>query len=573
MRRFFLLLGLLVLPFQALAADPAITTQFIRMTTSDGEEIAAFIFHPQAGMDVNSPAIVFHHGGFGGHGARTIGAPRSAAQRLAKAGYTTITLISRHVDGYLYRDIAEAKYDLAAAVAEMKRRGFRRVVLAGHSMGSLWTSIYQAEMADPIVKAMIHFAPTHDMFPLFGRKAFYQDMRAAAEAAIASGTGAFAAGPDGDVDTPPLFSTAYGRPQTAEALLNWWGEDTTNSNSALFEELAVPILMLGGRLDPVVPDGRLEQLKQIAKKSPQVDYIWYETGDHYFTGLWDQAVSDVLDWLDGQDLGVRPPVTTRLVDSTQTLVIDAGSPQARDYEINYPGTLFEPVGAQGDTLVLLLPGWKSDILHKRPVALARALAQAGQATLIPQLRANNFRGSLDASFARTRKDLEAWMVVAQEQGYRHIAFVTLGRSAFWALDYMSRNQSAVSQALLIDPPASWSEEIKTGLGEAAYAALIQQAFAREGEGRSLEAPLQAAFARADGTMERLMQYPESVLDLIGPEAKTALTDYAGTAGVTVLSNATLQMPGAQTVPQEATVEALAAQLVQRLKNAPPQPSR
>lgn len=499
----------------AQSPDAGVTTSVVQLQTEDGLTIAAFLMHPESGLNPDAPGIVFHHGGFGGHGARRIGAPRSAAERMAAAGYTTITLISRHVDGYLYRDLEEARFDLAAAIDHLDRRGVSKIVLAGHSMGSVWTSIYQADRHDPRVKAMVHFAPTHDTQPLFKRKPFYAEMQHAAEQAIAAGRGSYGDTGLAQDEAPPLFETATGRPQTARALLSWWGDNPQNSNSLLFADLDVPILMLGGRLDPVVPDGRMEQLKALAANSPRVDFIWYETGDHYFTDLWDEAVFETISWLKELGLDAPTPIRTRFLDTTQTLVMDQGSPQERSYVMNYPGLLFVAPGDPKQTLVLLLPDRGGDIMDEDVMAKARAIAASGVSVLIPQLRTNNFRGMLNSSIETSVSDLRAWREVAENAGYETMEILALGMSGIWASAYTLEAPDALTRLSLWHPPASLADDLRDALGDRAYAEALATARKKLTADAPWQEPLQISLS-ADQEVPDIIQYPDSFLTYYSP---------------------------------------------------------
>ena len=522
-----------------LADERAITTQIVDLTTADGLNIAAFVMYPSSGFDPGAPGIVFHHGGFGGHGARKIGAPRSVAERLAEAGYATITLISRHVDGYVHRDVEEARFDIAAAVDYLAEQGIEDLVLAGHSMGSMWVSIYYAQNKDPRVKAMLHFAPTHDMHPLFERMPNYQETLQSAQADVKNGKGGFDGSNIGPLESPPLYATAYGRPQTAEALLSWWGPDATNANSYLFPLLDVPILLLAGTEDPYVPKGRLRQLKKLAANSPRVDFIWYEGGDHYFTDLFDRATADSIEWLETLSLAPNPPIRTRFVDSTQRLTIDAGSAQERSYSMNYPGLLFEPTLAERKTLALILPDWQSDIMHPEPMHIAERFAAHGIPALIPQLRTNNLRGSLDSSFDKTVDDLNAWREVARDEGFDSLIAVTLGRAAFWASAYNERHRG-IDALIMLSPPDSLPEYLRDALGDSKYRTLISRAHARQAEESKTDVPMQSVFQtrNVDGSLEthRLLQYPSSLLEYYGPNSKAKLALHlSGSLPITVVA--------------------------------------
>ena len=299
-----LLVVLLLVPAVGWSDDARPIGQLmVQLTTDDGVQIPGVLMYPANGINNSAPAIVLQHGGPSGHAARQIGAYRFAAERLAALGYTTISPVSRQSDDYYKSKFDEIIYDLGAAVDFVSALGHERIVLLGHSIGSLRITRYTVRTQDPRIKAHVHFAPTADMYPLYKDREGAAAMFAAAQAAVAAGNGGWNVSPeepdaDPSLRAPVMLATAPGRLQTAEVLLDWWGPTANTSNSDWFKHIRVPLLLLGGVDDPVVPPGRLEALAALATNSPRVDYRWYEGGDHYFTGFEDASSSYVAEWLE-----------------------------------------------------------------------------------------------------------------------------------------------------------------------------------------------------------------------------------------------------------------------------------
>lgn len=518
----------------ALAQDESLHIEFLTLVAEDGREIAAFVMYPKAGVNPASPGLVFHHGGPGGHGARLIGASRYAAEALAMRGYTTITIVSRHSNSYIDEPLENAALDVDAAVDVLLRKGIDDIVLVGNSFGSVRISMFMRDRPSPAVRAMVHVAPTYDLNTYL--KQFsdmapdYANHLEALRRAVKDRKGRLpspAADNPSRLETPPLFQTGYGRPQTAATLLNWWGPDADNNLSDIIAHFEVPQLLLGGTADRVATPERLEFLKESARSSARVDVITYADGDHYFSGYQDDVANDIARWLDEIGLSPKAHAIARFIDNEQTVEWNG-----TQFLVRSPGLIYEPASTGGSHLqrpaILLLPDWQGYLLQSAMDDMARALAATGHAVVVPQLQSDGLRGSLGTTFARTRKDLAAWLQAVENAGYSKVIGVGLGTSGLWLADNdQAAPDSAFAGFVLVNPPISLRESAIRGLGEDKLAALVDEANALIAAGAARQQVIHAAYqspylAGAPG-LTRIVQYPPTFLEYYGPDARMVLT--------------------------------------------------
>ncbi len=497
--------------------------EIVVLTAEDGKKISAILMYPVTGINPHSPAIMFHHGGFGGHPARQIGAPRFAAERLSAKGYTTLSILSRQSSGHMNSIFEESQKDIKAAVDFLAKRGMDDIILAGHSLGSIRIAGYLAYQKDPRIKAAIHLAPTADMPDTLrisqGEKRYNANV-AKARKAIFEGRGRLDVSVDLDRTkglTPDPFIDFTYTLQMAEAFLSWWGPDAKTRNTDRFPAINLPMLLLSGTNDDYVPAGRMEKLKAVAGNPDKVDYIWYEDGDHFFSGLQDQVASDIAEWLGKHGLNVRPPITTRLVDTKL----------ANDRL--YPGILYTPhSGIDPNKPVFLLQhGYTGTIMTSSNNWLAQKLAQAGYAALAPMTRSSGLTGIVSAKMSNMVEDLGAWTDYLDANG--HDKIITIGHSlgGIWTALYASQSQDERIKAMVfLAPTRSLPGNAQQNLGLHKYRALSRRAkkLVQRGAGKTIITDKYYQSPPAvEGSRSMYFQQAASWLDYWGPQSKAVLT--------------------------------------------------
>ena len=534
-RTFLATLALLIGAFNAGAQDASIDIELLTLTADDDRKIAAFVMHPKAGVNPASPGVIFHHGGPGGHGARLIGASRYAAESMAELGYTTITIVSRHSNSYVDEPLENAALDVDAAMNVLLAKGIEDVVLVGNSFGSVRVSMFMRDRPSPHVRAMVHVAPTYDlnkfMKELSDMAPDYAMHLEKLRRAVKDGQGRLPS-PDADnpdrLATPPLFQTGFGRPQTAATLLNWWGPDADNHLSDIIAHFEIPQLLLGGTNDRVTQPERLEFIKASARKSPRVDVITYQDGDHYFTGYQEKVASDIAGWLAELGLAPAPFATVRFIDNSQIVEFNGV-----DFPTRSPGLIYEPQHA-GDVherpAILLLPDWQGYLLSDSMDNMARAIASTGHTVVVPQLQSDGFRGSQNTSFDRTRQDLAAWLDAVKQAGYERVVGVGLGTSGLWLADNdRHAPDSAFTGFVLVNPPISLREDANAGLGRNRLSELVEQAneWIAAGTDRNqvIHAAYQSPYVPGEPGLNRIIQYAPTFLEYYGPDSRMELGRY------------------------------------------------
>ena len=508
-----------------------IVQKIVRLTTSDGVTIDAVLMHPASGMNIASPAIVMHHGGPSGHAARSIGAYRFAAERFAAQGYTTISPVSRHSSGFYKYVLQDSTKDIAASVDFIASFGFDRIVLAGHSMGSIRITHYMMEVDHPLVKAMVHFAPTADVYDFVGKRDAVAPVIIAAQAALAAGRGGLdlhpnSVDPDTSLEPPAMLATARGRLQTPEALLSWWGPGYPTANSDFFPKLKVPQLLLAGTEDPPVPPGRMEKLKDLAVNSPRVDYIWYENGDHYFTFHQEESSRDTLAWLADIGLGPERAVTTVLMDTELNASFTAGGQR-----VPYPGVAYLADGVDQETapLMIYLYGLGEQIFEDPLHRLGSLMAAKGYEGLAPQLRESGYRGSLTSTIARSAEDIKD-VIATHRQGDRPVVLVGYREGILWAIDAVKNYEiQNVAGFVALSPPPDLPDYAETVLGDERYDAIVERSEALVAANDMQTAIVEKYFRPApavSGSTNAFLAYPETFLDYYGPQSQASFSDVA-----------------------------------------------
>ncbi len=170
-------------------SEAQVRTELIAIDAGDGIVLNGAAWLPDAGAGDVGIAL------FPGTGAEFyqswIG---YAGPRLAAAGYPTIALNRRdHGAMFGFHTMRPSAMDHRHAVDFLAQRGARRVVLAGHSYGTLTVPLYVRISDDARVAGLILYAPLGDMRTasarILGGQEAYDRLVAEAEARLAEGQG------------------------------------------------------------------------------------------------------------------------------------------------------------------------------------------------------------------------------------------------------------------------------------------------------------------------------------------------------------------------------------------------
>ena len=493
-----------------------------------GEPMMAILYTPEDGPNIYGPAVVIVHGGLAGHPARQVGAPRFAAERLATQGYTVLSPMTRHSRDEFRTLFEDIVIDIDASLDMLEARGFQDFVLAGHSMGSIRITYYQAETQDARVKALVHFAPTSDMVGTGGAaeglSPNYADKVETAQSAMAADMGRYSIAPDRNPDTAliaePVIDLIGGYLYEPRSFLSHWGPTAKTRNSDWMPKNTVPILMMAGSYDSAVPPGRMDALKAVAVNSPRVDHITYEGVNHFFEGVWDQSTNDMIAWLTELELGPKPRVMTELVETRMA--------NGR----HLPGVLYLPAdGVDPDKPAFILKhGWTGDILHSSNHWLGWRLAQAGYAALAPQTRTSGPRGIQSASLNDVAADLGKWVDFMEARGFASVIAEGHSAGGIWWSNYMSLNDDPrVIGMVYLAPTRDMPDRIRRGMGDDRYEAVVAQAQAAVSRGEGRRHLINEKYRPPDldtdkGYVTAVIMLADQFLEYWGPESRAVHTE-------------------------------------------------
>ena len=165
------------------------TTELITLETDDGVPLSGALWTPSHSAAKTAIAM------FPGTGAEFY-QPLFIwlGEALAAAGFTTVSLNRRdHGQYFGFYRLHEASMDQKYAVDLLIERGASRVLMAGHSYGTVTVPYYVAETDDQRVPGLILLAALGDMrrgsMLMLGSEERYDAVVADAEAAVAAGRG------------------------------------------------------------------------------------------------------------------------------------------------------------------------------------------------------------------------------------------------------------------------------------------------------------------------------------------------------------------------------------------------
>ena len=291
LRRFAIpLVATLLLVLAASAQPPAVSTEFIRLTTKDGVETAGLIYAPVGAALRGGVALV--------HGYASnfySGSTGHLSRALAERGFMTIAINMRdHDAGPKTTLVEENRWDEAAAVDELARRAAAPLVLVGSSLGTNRVLFYLAETNDPRIRAVVLIAGPGNAFEWnarrFGRESATQTLEHA-QRLQAAGRGKELI----LVDLGPLGKALY----SADHLVSLRGPNTKSEPFSNIARVTTPVLLVYGKADGLVEPEVGRRLKAAATRAARVDLVEIVGADHNFSKHTGQLASVVERWLAG----------------------------------------------------------------------------------------------------------------------------------------------------------------------------------------------------------------------------------------------------------------------------------
>ncbi len=227
----------------------SIHTQLCSFKAADNERLHGLLFTPPKTQ--SDLALVFVHGV-----AMNFYLPPLAVfgQRLAERAYHCFVINTRGHDwisrpgnltkfgGSAHENLENCLFDLDGALDYLKRRGYRRFILVGHSLGAIKSIIYQGtRQRSDVIGVVSCSAPKQFYSERIARQPKFRELIERSEAMVAEGKGeelmSIAVGA-----TPGIFS--------ARTHLNKYGKDDRNDCRPYAKRLGCPLLAIVGSAEP-----------------------------------------------------------------------------------------------------------------------------------------------------------------------------------------------------------------------------------------------------------------------------------------------------------------------------------
>lgn len=289
--------------------DRRIDTRPVLLETADRHRWDAMLFRPRdPSARYRRVAVVVVHGSVGNY---LSGMPRRAAFGLAEAGFSALSINTRMANygpffggGLLDR----VHLDMDAAMAVLRRRGFRRVILLGYSMGATIVTRYQAVYEPPEVLGVCTIAHPLSLpgslrrrWERFGSTPSYEQMTQLVHRGL------------GGVDSPErdrivIVRRATGPTDTPEdaeiwTYRTWWhsrGPEALAADSRRWVGmLRVPLAVIQAEGDPLIPPSEGVELRRLALEGgcPEVRLEFVPGGDHVFSGREQEPIDIGARWM------------------------------------------------------------------------------------------------------------------------------------------------------------------------------------------------------------------------------------------------------------------------------------
>jgi pimeloyl-ACP methyl ester carboxylesterase len=288
---------------------PGASLSFLSIKAIDGYKVAAALWQPDKKAAGATMLVQIH-----GSGSNLAELPlRSVARALSAKGYGALTISTRGHDENLNHDnFYDIRKDIEAAVATAKALGYQKIVLDGHSLGTIQVEYYAATDWDPAIKAVVLSGPFANL-PWKSRTVLIQNEDAYAALAKA----AVGAEHDGKGAEVLAIQMPYlgGRqtPVTAQHFLTYRDQETSAADGTYWlPRVPKPVLMLRDQADGIIMPFEPYMLLAAAKvPGALVPSITYEVvpdqhppsaAGHVFTDNTDALIAAVSKWLQEQHL-------------------------------------------------------------------------------------------------------------------------------------------------------------------------------------------------------------------------------------------------------------------------------
>ena len=290
-------------------APPGATLKFLSIKAIDGFKIDAALWQPANKPPAETTMLVQVHGS----GANFAELPlRAIARALSPKGYAALAISTRQHDEHVNTDnFFAVRQDIEAAVATAKALGYRRIVLEGHSLGTVQVEYYAATSWDPALKAVILTGPFGKL-PWKSRNIIIED-EDAYRALMSAAREAVKAGKAADLLALRMPYFRQQSPVTAQHFLTYRDDMVSAADGTFWvPRIPLPILLLRDQADGIVlPFEPYMLLSAAHTEGSLVEGITYtliadqhpvSAAGHIFTDNTEPLIDAVSAWLAQQHL-------------------------------------------------------------------------------------------------------------------------------------------------------------------------------------------------------------------------------------------------------------------------------
>ena len=278
--------------------------QLIGIRTEDGITLDGAAWAPSGGGAQTGIAL------FPGTGAEFYTPWLSwVAPRLAEAGYPVVALNRRDHGSYFgFHKLEPAALDHRYAVDFLAERGAQKIVLGGHSYGTVTAPYYVMKTGDSRVAGFLLYAALGDLrqasVAITGGQAAYDRIVATAPARIAAGQGLES------FLIPPMAEGSLPIVHTHETFLDKRGPESKAVPADLIRQVGDrPLLAVRDPADPM-PATMPPAQALLEAANPNLTYALLDDiragkmdpAAHNFTGQEEAVLKITLDWLSANDL-------------------------------------------------------------------------------------------------------------------------------------------------------------------------------------------------------------------------------------------------------------------------------
>lgn len=207
-------------------------------------------------------------------------------------------VVNKVVDTFDFRGVAyelphECIPDYRAWIGWLASKGFKNIVLWGHSRGAVKTVYYQGHENDPRLKACIVGSPpwlSYSRFIKSKRSDDFLEKYRLAQKLVSEGN------PDGTfwTDLPTYYVAG------AACYLEKYGPDEKLNIFKYLDKIQCPVLALTGTEEVAhrfAFDDLDKEFDKFAQRMPNLRHVSIPGADHFYTGQKEFVFNAVLDWL------------------------------------------------------------------------------------------------------------------------------------------------------------------------------------------------------------------------------------------------------------------------------------